>query len=360
VAGLKIGKSGQPIEIAAVVSIATCAGLALGLALAGCGANDTVGKVGMMPSMGSGGGPGSGAAGATGAAGVVGAAGDSGTAGTSPPRVDAASAGDGAAAGRSPAPDASSNKDATAPKDVAPDAAEAGAPPVGEPSCSWPAATGDQKVAATIGVSKMYDGGMKRFVGDGPLGSAGQAEGQPPLFQLANGATLQNVILGNPAADGVHCAGTCTLKNVWWEDVGEDAATSTGSSSSQVMTIDGGGARHASDKVFQHNGAGTMVIQNFCVADFGKLYRSCGNCKTQYPRHAIIRNVSVTLPGGVLAGVNQNYGDSATFSGIFVHGGSLTICERYEGNNTGAEPVQAGSGADGKYCIYAKSDIVSR
>src|SRR6188508_3295123 len=114
------------------------------------------------------------------------------------------------------------------------------------------------------------------------------------MFQIANGGTLQNVIIGNPAADGVHCAGTCTLKNVWWEDVGEDAATSTGSSSSQVMTIDGGGARHA-----------------------------CGNCKTQYPRHAVIRNVSVTLPGGVLAGVNQNYGDSATFSGIFVHGGSL-------------------------------------
>ena len=56
-------------------------------------------------------------------------------------------------------------------------------------------------------------------------------------------ATLENVILGNPAADGIHCEGTCTLKNVWWEDVGEDAATLQGSSASQVMTIDGGGAQ---------------------------------------------------------------------------------------------------------------------
>ena len=51
------------------------------------------------------------------------------------------------------------------------------------------------------------------------------------------------------------------------------------------MTIDGGGAQKASDKVFQHNGPGTMIIKNFCAQDFGKLYRSCGNCTTQYARH---------------------------------------------------------------------------
>jgi hypothetical protein len=33
----------------------------------------------------------------------------------------------------------------------------------------------------------------------------------------------------------------------------------------------------AADKVFQHNGPGTMNISNFYVATFGKLYRSCGN-----------------------------------------------------------------------------------
>ena len=115
----------------------------------------------------------------------------------------------------------------------------------------------NQAVTASIQVSGVYDGGMRRFVGSGDLGSGGQAENQDPLFDLANGATLQNVILGNPASDGVHCAGTCTLRNVWWEDVGEDAATSRGTSASQIMTIDGGGANHAADKVFQHNGAGT-------------------------------------------------------------------------------------------------------
>ena len=36
---------------------------------------------------------------------------------------------------------------------------------------------------------------------------------------------------------------------------------------------------------------------------------------------------------------------------------SLTICERYTGNSTGAEPSKIGSGADGTVCIYSASDI---
>ena len=90
-------------------------------------------------------------------------------------------------------------------------------------SCKpWPAAAGSQSVSATIPVSGSYDGMLKRFTGTGNLGGSGQEEGQDPLFELADGATLKNVIIGAPAADGVHCKGTCTLQNVWWEDVGEE------------------------------------------------------------------------------------------------------------------------------------------
>jgi hypothetical protein len=223
--------------------------------------------------------------------------------------------------------------------------------------CTWPTANGSMSVSATINVSGTYDGGMKRFTGSGSLGGGGQNEGQPPMFQIASGGTLQNVIIGNPAADGVHCSGTCTLKNVWWEDVGEDAATLLGSSSSQVMTIDTGGAKAATDKVFQHNGPGTMIIKNFCVQDFGKLYRSCGNCSTQYTRHVEFDNVMAMPKLGPLAGVNANYNDTAKFSRITIRASSGTICDRYTGNNTGAEPTKIGSGADGTTCIYSASDI---
>ncbi|MEO6603565.1 MAG: pectate lyase [Polyangiaceae bacterium] len=224
-------------------------------------------------------------------------------------------------------------------------------------SCkAWPAATGStQKVSKTQAVSKDFDGKLQRFVSDG-LGDGNQGEEQQPLFELADGATLENVIIGAPAADGIHCSGTCTLKNVWWEDVGEDAATQKGkTNSSQVMTIDCGGAKAASDKVFQMNGPGTMKISNFYVSDFGKLFRSCGNCSTQFAKHVVISNILAT-GGKDLAGVNENYNDTATFSGILA-ASNITVCQRYKGNDTGAEPTATGTGPDGKVCIYKTSDI---
>jgi hypothetical protein len=229
-------------------------------------------------------------------------------------------------------------------------------------SCTWPSAVGtNQLLTQTMNVTGTFDGGMQRFVGSGALGTSGQIESQSPLFKLGNGATLQNVILGNPAADGIHCAGSCTLRNIWWEDVGEDAATLDGSSESQTMIIDGGGANHAADKVFQHNGPGTMVIRNFCAQDFGKLYRSCGNCSRQYARHVQIVNL-LAIPSGAtsaLAGVNSNYNDTATFSSVAIRAraSSVAICQRYTGNATGAEPTTNGSGADGTFCIYSAADI---
>jgi hypothetical protein len=209
-------------------------------------------------------------------------------------------------------------------------------------------------------VSGTYDGGLKRFYGSGDLGSDSQSEDQGPIFELADGATLKNVILGDPAADGVHCLGSCTIQNVWWEDVGEDAATFKGKSASATYLVDGGGAMKADDKVFQHNGAGTLTIRNFQVEDFGKLYRSCGNCKTQYTRHVVISNVVATSPGKVLAGINSNYGDTAKISGVTIVGDTkkkIVVCERFQGNNTGAEPPELGSGPDSTNCLYSTSAI---
>ncbi|WP_030439136.1 pectate lyase [Actinoplanes subtropicus] len=227
-----------------------------------------------------------------------------------------------------------------------------------------PGNTGSIPLSATKVISGgTFDGGMKRYYGTGALGSGGQNEGEDPLFDLPNGGTLKNVILGSPASDGVHCEATCTLQNVWWEDVGEDAATFKPKSSGMTMTILGGGALHAADKVFQHNGTtgGTFVIDGFQVEDFGKLYRSCGNCKSgQSKRNVIIRNVTATYKGGVLAGINTNYGDTATFSNITILNDAnkkIVICQKYIGNSTGAEPPKNGSGADGTYCKYSSSDI---
>ncbi|MFF0362380.1 pectate lyase [Streptomyces fungicidicus] len=225
---------------------------------------------------------------------------------------------------------------------------------------TWPTANGSQAVSSTIAVSGTKDYGMKRLYGTGDLGSGSQDEDQGPILELADGAVLKNVILGAPAADGVHCKGSCTLQNVWWEDVGEDAATFKGKSSGSVYTVSGGGAKEASDKVFQFNGAGTLNVSNFSVKNFGTFVRSCGNCSTQYKRTINLNTIEVNWKGSKLAGINTNYGDTATLRNITIIGDSskkIVPCQKYIGNNTGKEPSTNGSGPDSTYCKYASSDV---
>ncbi|GHJ44336.1 hypothetical protein Cs7R123_16780 [Catellatospora sp. TT07R-123] len=221
---------------------------------------------------------------------------------------------------------------------------------------TWPTKSGDAGLPnGTIQVSGVFDGGMKRYccIGDG-----GQSESQDPMFELANGATIKNVILGSPAGDGIHCLGTCTIQNVWWEDVGEDAATflQTNGGTSYII---GGGAKSASDKVFQHNGNGTVNISGFYVENAGKLYRACGNCTNSYQRNVVIDNVWVKSTS-VVAGINTNWGDTARFTRINVYSTSTIICDKYKGAPKGSEPTHIGSGADGVNCFYNPTDIIQR
>ncbi|MET7419127.1 pectate lyase, partial [Dactylosporangium sp. NPDC005555] len=159
------------------------------------------------------------------------------------------------------------------------------------------------------------------------------------------------------AGDGIHCLGTCTIQNVWWEDVGEDAATFLGTSGGTSYVI-GGGARSASDKVFQHNGNGTVNISGFYVENAGKLYRACGNCTNSYQRNVVVDNI-IARSTKVIAGINTNWGDTARFTRITVYG-SATICDKYKGAPKGSEPTHIGSGADGVNCFYNASDITYR
>jgi hypothetical protein len=238
-------------------------------------------------------------------------------------------------------------------------AGTAGAPTkIPTPVLKFPTPVGADTMLSSTKTVTDFDGKGGRFVGTGALGGSGQDEGQDPMFVVKAGGSLKNVILGAPAADGVHCEGSCTIDNVWWEDVGEDAITLLGSSSSNEYRISNSGAKNASDKVIQHNGAGTLYVKNFLVESFGKLYRSCGNCSTQYTRHSEFDTILANGSKGELAGVNTTYKDSAKFTHIFVANG-MTICERYDGNNTGAEPSSVGKGADGTYCIYMPADITT-
>ncbi|WP_447007962.1 pectate lyase [Saccharothrix isguenensis] len=230
-----------------------------------------------------------------------------------------------------------------------------GTPGGGDGSGPWPGDTGSVHQTTTRNVGTYFDGGMKRYYG---IGDGGQGEGQDPMFVVANGGTIQNLLIDAPAGDGIHCEGSCTIRNVWWNDVGEDAATFKSSSSSATYLVDGGGAKSGTDKVFQHNGAGTVTIRNFQVHGSGKLYRACGNCSTSYQRHVVMDGVTARSTK-VLAGINTNWGDTARFSRITVYG-STVICEKYQGVPKGSEPKKIGEGADGRNCFYSPSDITQR
>lgn len=206
----------------------------------------------------------------------------------------------------------------------------------------------------------------------------GQSESQQPVFTLSDGATLKNVHLkAGAAADGVHCKGNCTLQNVVWDGVCEDAATMEGGSG-KTMTVIGGSATKADDKVFQHNGHGSTInLSNFQTFDrIQRLWASCGDCVDNAgPRYLIANGVTingpVVKPDGTTAGyvlrLNSNYGDKATVRTMRIKGysvGNPKVCVQATGitkaeENAGAKQVNQGEFWNTAYCDISKSDVTS-
>ncbi|KIK59180.1 polysaccharide lyase family 3 protein [Collybiopsis luxurians FD-317 M1] len=224
----------------------------------------------------------------------------------------------------------------------------------------WPTAplTSSLSKAVTIAAGQTFTPSQAYTRYDRGSGACkGQSEGgdSDAVFLLEEGATLSHVIIGANQAEGVHCLGSCTLDHVYFEDVCEDAITIK--QSSGTSRINYGGAKHAEDKVVQHNGGGLVIINSFYVEDFGKLYRSCGNCDSQVKRQVQINDVWA-VDGDVLVGINTNYGDTATIRTTKADSVD-TICEKYTGNDNGDEPKEIGSGPDSTNCLYSSSDITS-
>ncbi|OHW92166.1 pectate lyase [Colletotrichum incanum] len=214
---------------------------------------------------------------------------------------------------------------------------------------TFPTPKGSQNLAAvkTIAAGQSFDGGMQLW-DRSPSTCRGQSEGgnKDAVFILEEGSTISNVVIGPNNGEGIHCLGSCTLNNVWFQKVCEDAITFRQTSGTSY--VNGGGAQDAQDKVLQHNGGGTVAVKNFFCKNCSKMYRSCGNCKTQSARHATFDNIR--LDGGkVVAGINGNLGDGAVIKDSCVLGAD--VCENFEGNSSGAEPKLVGKGPDGKVCV---------
>lgn len=205
----------------------------------------------------------------------------------------------------------------------------------------------------------------------------GDAEGQPAVLTLKN-ATVKNLRLSKSGgADGIHCeSGNCTLENVVWEDICEDAASLI--KSGKKMTVSGGSAYNSDsssspggkpDKIFQHNSINSTfeILNGFTATGVnGKLWRSCGNCTGNGgPRYLVVNNVSIQGKIGSIAGVNRNYGDKATIRNLKIQGykdGSPKVCEEYKGIDkatTSGDAPKYGEYWNTAYCDVSKSDVTS-
>jgi len=203
---------------------------------------------------------------------------------------------------------------------------------------------------AVNGVWTSYGRGLKN------LGNCNDLEGKESdaVFRLETGATLKNVILGPDSIEHVHCVGEgCTVENVWWDDVCEDALSlKKAKDKNSKFYVIGGGARDGTDKIVQHNGAGTVYIKDFIVRNAGKLYRSCGNCSGYNgQRHVVIENVTANNVQ-TIAGINVNKGDTATFKNLKNDGGK--VCEVFNTNDSGGEPTKLGTQCDGQSSCVCK------
>ncbi|RLN50656.1 hypothetical protein BBP00_00010018 [Phytophthora kernoviae] len=229
------------------------------------------------------------------------------------------------------------------------------------PDGTWPTSTGDITYTEpyVVAAGEVFDGELKTYQrSDITCGGQEESGASTAVFKVEAGGTLKNVIIGADQMEGVHCDDSdCTIENVWWDDVCEDALSIKGGSASSVSTVTGGGARNADDKVIQHNGYGTVKIDGFYAETFGKLYRSCGTCGDKQ-RFVSMSNVYAVNPSVSIVTVNENNGDEATLSNIYIKADDdgYTVCAWSQATD-GDEPTELGDGIKDPLCQYSESDI---
>lgn len=133
-----------------------------------------------------------------------------------------------------------------------------------------------------VGPDQVYDGHGATFTADKSMGTGDQDEHQKPLFELAEGAVLKNVNLGENEADGIHVnaknSEQVTIDNVHAQNVGEDMITVKGEGGAKVtnLNITNSSANGADDKVIQLNADTHLKVDGFKATDFGTLVRTNG------------------------------------------------------------------------------------
>jgi hypothetical protein len=225
----------------------------------------------------------------------------------------------------------------------------------------WPTAKGSTiTINGTKSVTN-YDGGGALHEGNLNDCTLGDQKSTNAIIEVANGGSVKNVIFGKNIGDGIHCLGSCTIDNVWFPYICDDAITiNKDDTASAASTISNSGFKGARDKTIQHNGGdSTLSISNVYVEVAGKLYRSCGKGSgcTAGAKHTV--TVSNVVAIGVSQVVGVNTTDVATLSNICAYR-TPTLCSTYVSN--GSSESDATTGANGTNegpspsCKYTAAD----
>ena len=234
------------------------------------------------------------------------------------------------------------------------------------------------KAVETIKAGETRNYGYRGF-DRGMACTEGDTSTKNAVFLLEEGATLENVIIGPNAFEGVHCKGKCTVRNVWFRDVCEDPVAALGKGDVLVVV---GGAQNADDKVVQHNGSGRVTIRDYQVINVGKVYRACGDCELTplHPphssssplyhirltditgtnnsaagsRHVAIERLRATNVKTYLAAINTNFGGSATISAS-CGTVSAELCQQFKGVDKGQGKSDEVSGKES--CLGAQGKL---
>ena len=230
------------------------------------------------------------------------------------------------------------------------------------PTCkipTWPTPTGTTVTLSGTKSVTDYDGKGALHEGDLNDCTVGDQDSTNAMFEVADGGSVKNVIFGKKVGDGIHCLGSCTIDNVWFPYICDDAITvNKDGTASATSTISNSGFKGARDKTIQHNGGNsTLNIKNVYVEVAGKLYRSCGSgggCTTS-AKHTV--NISDVIAIGVnqVAGVSEN--DQVTLSNICTFR-TPVLCNAYKVNSdTDSTKGANGTGeGPGPNCSYKAAD----
>ncbi|CAK5091239.1 unnamed protein product [Meloidogyne enterolobii] len=248
--------------------------------------------------------------------------------------------------------------------------------------CKFPKPTSTQTITKTMTIVKNTDFEMKRIIFNGKRDTCrknipGWTNNWDHAIIVENGVTISNLILGESpigTSSDIICKGSCTLKNVFFENVCWRAGTFIGASLSKpgdkrkfTYTVDGGGALDGFQKIFCTGGPGQTIVKNFCSVNNSIGVISAGMTSVQYTRDVTIENSKFMGPMLTIIGGNRKYNDKLTLRNVQIYGNNKPetnikfACCEYLGENAANpwkysyKPGEAGT--SDKCCKYPASAV---